>query len=149
MLWMAVVLAGAQVAAPSAAAVALGDRLARTGTLAALLPMMVAKETDELVAAHPELSAAEQAELRRVAKATADMGSAKLFAAEGRQYAELLTEAELRTLVAQAESPEARRLRAAQPHVIAGVMAAMGGMDFKKDALAAFCARTGKGCPAK
>ena len=137
----------AQAGAASPEAVALGERLARSGTLAALLPMMVAKETDELVAAHKELTVAEQAALRRTAQATADAGAAKLFAAEGREYAARLSAAELRALVAQAESPAARRLRAVQPQVIAGVMGAMGSMDFKKDAWAAFCAQAGKGCP--
>ena len=47
--------------APSAEAEALGVRLAQTGTLAALLPTITAKEREEMVARHPELSDADKA----------------------------------------------------------------------------------------
>lgn len=138
-------------AAPTAETVALGERLARAGTLAALLPLMAEKETGEMIAAHPELSAADQAALRRTAATTLATASAKLFAAEGRRYAELLSPAELAELVAAAERPAARRLRTVQPQVIAATMAAMDGFDFKRDTMAAFCAQArqsnGKTCP--
>lgn len=125
--------------APSVEAVGLGERLARTGTLATLLPLQAAKEADELVAQHPELDASGQARLRSVARATAETMAARLFALEGRTYAELLSEADLRQLVAQAESPAAQRLRAAMPRAIMAVMGGMAGADFKRDTLAAFC----------
>lgn len=138
---------------PSAEAVVLGTRLAETGTLASLLPMMAAKETDELVAQHPELSPEDVAELRRVAAATFATGKAKLFAAEGRAYAERLSVADLRVLAARNGDPVSGRYRAAARAVIATAMGTMGGMDFKGDTLAAFCAgkRTGtvKACAAK
>ena len=38
---------------------------------------------------------------------------------------------------------------AAAPAVIAETMKAAGGFDFKKEALAAFCAKTGKGCASR
>ena len=137
----------------SAEAVALGTRLAETGTLASLLPMMAARETDELIAAHPELSPVEVAELRRVAAATFATGKAKLFAAEGRAYAERLSVADLRVLAARSGDAVSTRYRAAAPAVIATVMGAIGGMDLKGDTLAAFCAQkrtgTGKACAAK
>ena len=145
MLIVAMMLAGAQVAAaaPAPDAVALGERLARSGTLATLLPLMAGKETEEMIAANPSLSAAEQARLRQVAATTRDAMAARLFAAEGRRYAELLSPADLATLVAQAESPAAARLRAAQPQVIAAAMTALQGVDFKKDTLAAYCRAAG------
>lgn len=97
-------------AAPSAEAEALGARLARTGTLAALLPLMEAKETEELVAQHPELSAEDQATLRATAKDVADRGADRLLAAEGKAYAAALSIADLQVLVAAAESEaDARR----------------------------------------
>lgn len=133
-------------AAPTAEAEALGLRLARAGTLATLLPLMEAKETDEIVAQHKELSAAEQAELRATAHQVASAGAERLFAAEGRAYAAELSVEDLRALVTHAESPAAGRLRTAMPKVITTTMQAAGGMDFKKDALAAFCAKTGKAC---
>lgn len=149
LLALLLIIAAAVQAAPTPEAVALGERLARTGTLATLLPLQTAKETEELVAAHPELSAAEQAKLRATARATADRMAARAFAVEGRRYAEILSEADLRQLVAGAESPAAQRLRAAMPQAIAAVMQGMAGIDYKKDVMAAFCAETGKGCPAR
>lgn len=134
---------------PSAEAVALGTRLAEQGTLASLLPMIAAKETDELVAQHPELTPDEQAELRRTAAATFETGKAKLFAAEGRAFAERLSVADLRVLAARNGDAVSTRYRAALMPVIASAMGAMGSMDFKGDTLAAFCAKTGKGCAAK
>ncbi len=131
---------------PPAEAIALGRRLAETGALASLLPMIAAKETDELVAAHATLSAADQAELRRTADATFQAGRAKLMAAQARAYAERLSPADLRTLAARADDAASRAYREVQPAVIVASMAAMAGMDLKRDTLAAFCAKTGKGC---
>lgn len=132
---------------PPAEAVALGTRLAETGTLASLLPMIAAKETDEMVAAHPELSPAEQAELRRTAAATLDAGRARLFAAQGRAYAERLSLADLRVLAERNGDAVSIRYRAALMPAIAATMGAIGTLDFKGDTLKAFCAKTGKGCP--
>lgn len=133
-------------AAPSAEAEALGIRLARTGTLAALLPMAVAKDTEELIAKTRDLTPAEQAQLRAMAQETGRAGMEKIFAAEGKAYAAALSVEDLRALVAAAESAPARRMRAAMPQVIATTVKTVDGMDFKKDAMAAFCAKTGKGC---
>ena len=134
---------------PSAEALSLGRRLAETGTLATLLPMIAAKSTDELVAQHPELSAEERAELRRVATATFETGKAKLFAAEGRAYAERLSPEDLRVLAARSGDAVSARHRAALLPVIMTTMGAMEGMDLKRDTLATFCVKTGKGCAGK
>ena len=64
-----------------------GIRLARTGTLAALLPMMVAKETEELVASQKMLSDADKAQLRAVASARARQEIERVMAVEGNAYA--------------------------------------------------------------
>jgi hypothetical protein len=149
MMVAAMLLVAAQAATPDAEAIALGERLAATGTLAALLPLVEAKETDEVVAAQEGLNAAEQAQLRSVAARTYAGVRGRLFAVQGRRYAELLTVAELRELVAAAESPSARRLGQVMPQAIAAAAGAMDGVDVKRDALAAFCRETGKGCAAK
>lgn len=132
--------------APAGEAAALGRRLAETGTLGTLLPLIVAKETAELVAAHPELSEADRATLRATAAETARAGSERAMKASGDAYAAKLSVADLRALVAFNESAPATRYRAAQPAVIMATMQALSGLDFKQDAMAAFCRKTGKGC---
>lgn len=132
--------------APSVEAQALGEELARQGLLGTLLPIMAAKETEELVAKHPELSEADQATLRATAAETARTASARVIAAQGRIYAEQLTLEDLRTLTTQNRTPAATRFKAVQPAVIAGTAKAMEGVDFKKEVMGVFCKRTGKGC---
>jgi Uncharacterized protein conserved in bacteria (DUF2059) len=147
----ALILAAAAAAgpAPGAEAERLGRELAGQGTLAALLPLIAAKETEELVAAHPELGEAEKAALRDTARATFAAGESRLLAATGHSYAERLTVAQLRRLVAFNRTEAARRYRAAMPEAIAASMRALGPIDFKADALAAFCRGTGKLCAGK
>lgn len=135
-------------AAPSAEAERLGRKLAEMGTLAALLPLAAKKDTDELVASHAELSDADKAALRRAAERTFEAGRAKLMAATGHAYAERLSVAEMRALVAFDRTPAARHYREAMPGAIVATMQAVGSMDLKKDTLAAFCRDTGKLCEA-
>lgn len=142
-IWMAMAAAQAP-AEPEAQA--LGRRLSEAGLVGSLLPMMTAKETDEMVAARPELNAAEQARLRAIAAATARAGTARLMKAEGDAYAARLSVEELKTLVAFHESPAARRQRAVMPQVIAATVRTVGSIDFKGETLAAFCKETGKAC---
>lgn len=141
MIVLAVVVLAAQVAAVPAAGEAerLGRQVAETGTLASLLPLLAAKDTDELIAQHPELTPAEQAALRRTAATTLDAAKARLFGAEAKAYAAALTLAELRAMVAWQTGPTAARLRMAQPKAIAAAMGAMQGFDLKKETWAAFC----------
>lgn len=124
----------------------LGEELARSGTLATILPAMVAKDADELVRDHPELSAAEQAELRRVALEMAEASAARLYRAMGDGYARRLSAEDMRALIAWNTGPLARRYRAAELPTVAEAMGKLGGMDLKKDSMAAFCAKTGKLC---
>jgi hypothetical protein len=135
-------------AEPSAEALKLGREIAESGTLASLLPMMKADETAKLIKDHPELSAAEQAQLRKTSDRVFAAGADKLFAATARAYAEKLSLDDLRTAAAYYRSPAAKRMQAALPSVIGASMAAMGGMDFKKDLSAAYCKETGKLCAA-
>jgi hypothetical protein len=112
-----------------------------------LLPLIAKKDTEEMVAAHPELTAAEKQRLRDTAARTFAAGADRIAAAFGQSYAKRLDIASLRALVAQAESPEQQRLRAVQPQVMAEAIASVGELDFKKDVTAAFCRDTGKLCP--
>lgn len=135
-------------AAPTAEAEALGRRVAETGTLAALLPLLVAKDTNELVAQHPELDDAGKAKLRAVAAATAAIGRERVLGVVGHQYAIRLSIPDLKALAAFNESAAAKAWRAAEPLVIAETMLTIDGFDLKKEAWTAYCAGAGVTCPA-
>ncbi|MGJ3629352.1 hypothetical protein AB5I41_25370 [Sphingomonas sp. MMS24-JH45] len=104
-------IALAQAAVPSAEAVALGTRLARAGSIMSLLPLIAKKDTEEMVAAHPELAPEEKQKLRDTAARTFAAGTTRIAAVFGRAYAARLDVAALRALVKQAESPEQQRTR--------------------------------------
>lgn len=148
MMWTFIAVLAVQSATPSPEAVALGRRLAETGTLATLLPLISEKETEELVAGHNELNDADRAELRAIAQAQAASGIEKLLAAEGSAYAAALSVDDLKALVAFGESGAAKRHRAALPGIIATTVQTAEKVDFKREALAAFCAKPGRVCPA-
>ena len=133
-------------AAPSAEALTLGRQLAESGTLATVLPMMQMKETEELIAAHPELSADEKAALRVTSQRVFEIGRDKIMRVEAEAYAKRMSLADLRATVAFQKSPAGKRYRAAIPNVVEDVMPVIGKMDFKGDVSAAFCKETGKLC---
>ncbi len=145
---LALMLAAAA-AAPSPEALSLGRQLAETGALAGLLPQISAKETEELVADHPEFSAADKAALRATARRVFEAGRDRLMDATGRAYAERLSVRDLRKLVAFQRSGAAHRYQAAMPQAIAATMQSVGKMDFKADVAAAFCKEKGRLCAAK
>lgn len=141
---MVLILALALASASSPAAAegeALGIRLARTGTLATLLPIMVAKETEELVAGQKTLSDTDKAQLRVVAADQAKKEIERVMAVEGHAYAQNLSLTDLQAVVGFNETPVAARFRAVQPNVIAATMKGLAGFDFKKVVLAAYCAK--------
>ena len=140
---IALLLAAAQ---PSPEALALGRKLAETGTLASLLPMIQQKETEELVADNPRLSAAEKDRLRATARRVYQTGLNRLMDAEALAYAKRLSIRDLRAAVSFQSSPAGRRARAAMPGVIGDTMKSVGNMDFKGDVRAAYCKETGKLC---
>ncbi len=142
----AIVAIALQAAAPSTEAELLGRRLADAGTLAALVPLVTTRETEELVAEYKDLSDDEKAELRATAKAVAARETGRLLDAEGHAYAAALSIVDLRALVAAAETSAAVHQRAAMPGVIAATMKSIGKLDFKGDVLKLFCANTGKAC---
>ena len=132
--------------APSAEALALGRQVAEAGTLASLIQLVQAKETDELIEAHPELGEADKVKLRATAQRIYEGGREKLMQATARAYAERLSVADLRAIVAFQDSDAGKRYRASIPAVIAATVQSVGEMDFKGDVLAAYCKETGKLC---
>jgi hypothetical protein len=139
-------LLAAAAAQPSPEAVSLGREVAENGTLAALLPLMQRKETDDLVAAHPELSASERARLRDTAQRVYQGGRERLMQTEALAYARELSVADLRAIVKFERSRAGRHYRAAVPETIIATMKQIGAMDFKADVAAAYCKQTGKLC---
>jgi hypothetical protein len=143
MILMALMLAGAE---PTVEAMALGRELAEQGTLTGLLTLLEAKETDDLVKEHPELSIADQATLRRVARQTFQAGFARVMNETAKGYVDRLTIEELRALVSFNRTPAAVKYRTISPAVIAQTMATIGPMNFKGDVVTNYCQQTGKLC---
>jgi len=133
--------------APSADARRLGRRLAEQGTLASLLPLLKAKETEELLKEDPSLSAAEQTKLRTIADRVFQAGYNRLMKATGDAYAQQLSVKDLRSLTHFYDTPVATRYRLATPNVIIETMKSVGEMDFKGDARIASCAEMKRLCP--
>lgn len=140
------ILATLLAAAPDAQRLALGTELARNGEVAQMLPAVELQQTDDLLDAHPELSARERITLRRVAHRVAVAGMERLIATEGRAYAERLSLEDLKALTAFARSAPAQRMRRAEEQVAGATLRAMRGYDYKREVMRAFCAETGKGC---
>ncbi len=134
-----------QAAAPSAEAVQLGERLARTGVLATIAPLQAQKDIEEL-AATPALSAEERQRIEAIGAQERDAALTKAMRVLGAAYAKRLTLAELRELVAQAERPAAVKRRAIEPAVIAETMQGLGEIDLKKRIATRMCAETRKLC---
>ncbi|MFD1786763.1 DUF2059 domain-containing protein [Sphingomonas floccifaciens] len=132
--------------APTAEAARLGTDIARSGTFSQIAPTLVQQQTDELVRDAKELTLADQAALREIAAATGRTMIERVTERMGVAYASALSEADMRTTLAFNRTDAARRYRAAEPNAMAAAAQSMGGMDFKRDVLKAFCAKTGKGC---
>jgi hypothetical protein len=143
---IALLLLAAATAQPSAEAIRLGQEIARSGTLAALLPLMKDQQTQELLAAHPELGPAEQSKLRATADRVFASGRKRILDGEARAYAANLSLADLRVVAAYYRTGAARRMQAALPKVIAETMHSMQGLDFKADVAADYCKETGRLC---
>lgn len=139
--------ATAPAAAPSAEAEALGRRVAETGTLASLFPMLIAQDTEELVKQHDELDDAGKARLRAVASATAKAAMDRLLGTMGHEYAVRMSLADLKALVAFNEGPAAKAWRAAEPQVIIATKQTIDGFDLKKESWTAYCRSPGVTCP--
>lgn len=129
--------------------VALGRQLAATGTLATLLPMLVAQDLAALTSEAPALADADKARVLAIGRRIADERRRQLIEAFAIGYAQRLSRADLLTLVAAAESPAAARKRAADVPVTMGAMMALGGVDLKKETAAAACAEAQLLCARK
>ncbi|MEP9400935.1 hypothetical protein [Sphingomonas sp. VNH70] len=142
---IAALLLAVQGAAPGAEALALGERLARTGILATVAPLQAQKDIDELTET-PGLSAAERQRIAAIGAQERDRALAGAMRVLTAAYAKRLTIAELRELVAQAESPAAVRRRAIEPAVIAETIAGLGEIDLQDRIATRMCAETKKLC---
>ena len=132
--------------AVSADAERLGRELAASGSLEVILPAIAAKETDEVIAEHSELTPKERELLRQTGQRVASEGREKLINAFGHQYALALNVADLRSLVAFNRTAAAQHYHQVMPAVTLAGVASLGKMDFKADLAAAFCSETGKLC---
>ena len=139
-------LAAAAAAQPSPEALRLGRQLAERGTLAALLPLVKAKDVEELVSDAKDLGPADKERLRKTADRVFESGRDRLLDATAREYAKRLSIQDLRALVRFYRTPAAARFKAVTPEVIAGTMTSVGEMDFKGNVRKAFCRETGKLC---
>lgn len=148
-LMLAAAAAAAAPAEPSPEAVRLGVEIAEHGTLAALLPLKQQQDIAELLAEDKSLSAAQQTQLKTTTESLYAAAQRRLFTATGRAYAERLSLADLRRIAAFYRSPAAARFQAAVPVAIVQTMKAVGDLDLKKEARAAFCKDTGKLCTPK
>ncbi|HET9511413.1 MAG TPA: DUF2059 domain-containing protein [Sphingomonas sp.] len=135
--------------APSAEAARLGTEIARSGTFSQIAPGLVRQQTEEMVRDTPGLSLADQAALRGIAAETGRTMVERVTERMGVAYAGALSVADMRTILAFNRTDAARNYRAAEPNAMAAAAQSMGGMDFKRDVLKAFCAKTGKGCRGK
>jgi hypothetical protein len=105
----------AAAAQPSAEALRLSRELADSGTLATVLPLVAKKETEELVTAHPELSAMEAASLRTTATQVFTAGRERLLDSEAQALAERLSLADLRAITSFQRSPAATTFSTSAP----------------------------------
>ena len=143
---IALLVAAAQ---PSAEAMKLGREIAESGTMASFIELVQAKETDELVEAHSELSDSDKTKLRATAHRVYLIGRERLMQATAGAYADKLSVNDLRTIAAFWKSPAGQRYRASIPAVIAATVQSVGDMDFKGDVTAAYCKESGKLCAPK
>ncbi|WP_298812395.1 hypothetical protein [uncultured Sphingomonas sp.] len=147
MWWLAVM---AQAMAPvmstpprthhSSEALMLARRLAQTGTLTTIIPLMVEKDLSDLVAEDKTLTPAERAQVQAKGRELARAKTAELIERMAAGYAARLSLADLRQLAAAAASPAAARKRAADLPITLSTMQAIGPFDLKKQTAAATCA---------
>ena len=125
----------------------LSRQVAESGALAAMLPVIEARDTRDIIAEHPELSPADRQALLASARRTFLRGRERLMEATARGYAERLSVKDMRALVKFQRTTAARNHAEATPSVFAATMKAMGPMNFKADAVAVYCRESGNLCP--
>ena len=138
--------------APSAQAIADARAIAEVGALVTVGDMATAKETEDKLAAHPDLTEAEKATFRAIAGETAAVLRSRAIEAVAQAYLGSLTPAQLAAIAAFTRSDAALAQRAAMPQIMAATMqnlTAGGGIDFMGETTKVFCAKTGKLCEGK
>lgn len=146
LLIIAMFMQAAPVNSPPSEAQTLGRRLAASGPLSAILPLVIEKDLGDLSREDKFLTAAERERLLAIGRSISSAARNRLTTALGNSYAKQLSLSDLRILVAQNESAVTRRWHAAEPRAIVDAMRSMGELDLKKSTAAAFCKETGKLC---
>ena len=125
---------------PGPEALALGRQVAASGSLATLLPLVQAKETEELLAEDHALTPAQRTRVRAIAARSYGAAIDRLNNTIGKAYAERLSVDDMRALVAFNATPAAQRYRAAAPEAIVEAMQSLGNLDLKGDVRKQVCA---------
>src|SRR5690349_9416194 len=136
MIVLALMLAGAE---PSAEALTLGRRISERGTLAALLNVGEKKDSMELAARDPGMSAADQTALQATVKQVYATERERLFTADARSLATHLSIEDLRALDAFAATPAAQHLHEKMPTIIVGTLSQVGKVDLGATIRTEFC----------
>ena len=131
---------------PSAEAMDLARTISRNSLIAAIFPAQSKAEIESILRTNPDLTAEEQATLRRISAREADAMLARFVEADARAHARRLSVEELRAIAAFEVTPAAASRRAAMPFIVADAMATLGTFDFGRGVRRAFCAETGKLC---
>ncbi len=116
---------------PSRAALAMGERLSRSGLLGAIVNVAGGAEAKGVVDAHPELAPPQRARAQAAADKALKDATAELTAAEARAFAAALTPEQLKAAVIFFESPAGRAYRAAFPRILVAVTQTGPARDFK------------------
>ena len=132
--------------APDAEKLALATEVAAASPLATIGPLQTAAEVENIIAAHPELTADEADRVRALGKQRADELGQQALATEAAALADALTVEDLRAIAAFQRSTAAANHRAALPQVAMAVMQSLDGLDFRGEVQAAYCAESGKLC---
>lgn len=138
--------AAAPATAASTEALDLARVVAANGTAATVAPIIARKETADLIAAHPELTAAEQDRLRATARTVFADSLRRQVETEAEAFAAELSIEDLRVLAAHVQTQANRDLRAKMPAILHRTASTAGALNFGRDLARAFCADTGKLC---
>lgn len=136
-------------AAPSPEAMRLARRVAQTGSLVSILPMIVEQDLTGLADERPQLTDTQRAALIATGRRIAAEDQERIVSALATGYARRLSMSDLATLAAAADTPAARAKRAADLPVTAEMMQTVGSLDLRKKTAARFCADTGVFCDRK
>ena len=134
-------------AAPPPEAAELGREVALNGVFANLFPMIGKKKIEELIASHPELTAADRDALRKVGDGWIVATLAAMSGVMGGEYARTMSVDDMKAMLAFARSDAGKHWQAAEPGAITAVMKQLDGVDFEGEVSAQFCRDTGKLCP--